>query len=158
MRNRFPSWQALILLPLLSLGCYVPKPADLGSIAPGEEFRIVLSDEGRERLSELSTEAGGELSGQLLNLTGDSLTITTRLRGPAYAPGFGNLRQAMSFARSDIDQVTVPQLDRVRTSVIVAGALVVAVTVVAALLDFVGSNDSTTDPTDPTAPFFRLSW
>ena len=135
-----PSWQALLLLPLVLLGCYMPAPADPATIAPGEDLQIVLSDQGRERLSEISAQVQGELSGQLLRLTEDSLTITTRLRGPINTgPAFGSLRQTLTFARADIQQITVPRLDRGRTSMIVTGAVVVIGVLGASFFDIVGN-------------------
>ena len=146
----------LALILIGSVGCYLPRPATLESIAPGDEFRVILSDEGRAQLSEVTADTGGEVRGQLLSLTEDSLTMSSRLRGPARAPTVGTLRQAFTFSRADIQQVTVPELDGLRTGAVAVGVAVVAVTVIAALLDFVGSNDGPTDPTDPTAPLFRF--
>jgi hypothetical protein len=154
----FRSWHALILLPLALQGCYVSRPAELVSIAPGEEVHIVLSDAGLEHLRAVSAETSAEVNGRLQTLTADSLTITTRLRGPAYAgPAFGNLRQAFTFGLSDIDQVTVPELNPGRTAFLAAGALVVAVTAIASLLNFIGGSPDPGEPPDDTAPF-RIVW
>lgn len=148
------SWHAVILVPLVLQGCYVPRPAELASIAPGEEVHIVLSDEGLRHLRDISAETSAEVNGRMQTLTADSLTISTRLRGPAYAgAGFGNLRQAFTFALSDVEQVTVPELNRGRTVIIAAGALVVAVTVIASIFDFVGGSPDPGAPPDTTAPF-----
>ncbi len=154
----FRSWHALMLLSLVLQGCYVPRPTELVSIAPGEEVHIVLSDEGLDHLRALSATASSEVNGRMQTLTADSLTITTRIRGPAYAgPAFGNLRQAFTFALSEIDQVTVPELNRGRTAFVVAGALLVGVTLIASLLDFIGGSPEPGDPPDDTAPF-RIVW
>jgi hypothetical protein len=156
MRNFRPALP-LILLSLVSVGCYVPEPASLASIEPGADFRIVLNEEGRERLNEVSADTRGEVRGQLLSLTEDSLTLTTRLRGPERTPTFSTLRQPLTFSRANIEQVTVPRLDGLRTGAVALGVAVVGVTVIRALLDFVGSNDNPTDPPDPTAPFW-VGW
>ena len=154
----FRSRHALMLVPLVLQGCYVPRPAELVSIAPGEEVNIVLSDTGLEHLRDISAGTSSEVNGRMQTLTADSLTIATRLRGPAYAgPAFGNLRQVFTFALSDIDQVTVPELNRGRTAFVMTGALVIAVTVIANLLDFIGGNPEFDDPPDDTAPF-RIVW
>ncbi|MDA0310919.1 MAG: hypothetical protein O2992_02240 [Gemmatimonadetes bacterium] len=152
----FPLRQALALLPIALIGCYVPEPATLESIRAGEEFRIVLSEEGQARMRELSPTTGREVVGQLQNLTEDSLTISTRLRGPSYAGATalgGSLRQAFTFSRMDVTQITVPRLDRARTTGVVAAAIIVGVAVISGVFDFVGSNDGTDIPPDPTAPF-----
>ena len=152
------SCQALILLPLVVLGCYVPAPADPATIAPGEDLQIVLSDQGLEHLSEISAQVQRELSGQLLRLTADSLTLTTRLGGATNAgSAFGNLRQALTFARADVERVTVPRLDRGRTAVIAAGAAAVVVVLGAGFFDLVGNTDIPGEAPDPTAPFL-IRW
>ena len=154
------SSHALILLPLLLLlqGCYVSSPADLASISPGEEVHIVLSDEGVAHLLDISGETSAEVNGRMQTLTADSLTISTRFRGPAYAgAAFGNLRQAFTFALSDVDQVTAPELNRGRTAIITAGVLVVAVTAIASFFNLVAGSSDPTDPPDTTAPF-RIVW
>lgn len=153
--RKFPLRQGLALLPVALMGCYVPEPATLESIRTGEEFRIVLSDEGQARLRDISPTTGRELVGQLQNLTADSLTISTRLRGPSYAgpAALSGLRQTFTFSRIDVSQVTVPRLDRARTTGVVVAAIVVGVAVLAKVLDFVGSNDGPDPSPDPTAPF-----
>jgi hypothetical protein len=147
--------RSLALLPVALIGCYLPEPSTLESIRAGEEFRIVLSEEGQARLREMSPASGRELVGRIQNLTEDSLTISTRLRSPSFAgpAALGSLRQTFTFSRTDVSQVTVPRLDRGRTIGVAAAAVIIGVAVIGGLLDFVGSNDGPDMPTDPTAPF-----
>lgn len=154
MRRTARQYVLVLLLPLVS-GCYVSRPATLATLAPGEDFRIVLSDAGVEHVTRTSVETSREMSGQLLSLTPDSVTFTTRLRGPAYAgQALGNMRQAFTIATADIDQVTVPELHRARTGLVVAAAVAVGVTVIAAILEFTGIAGESDVPNDPTAPVF----
>ena len=125
--RRLALWQALTLISTVLLGCYLPDPADLPTITPGEQIRLLLSEDGIEHLQEISAETLGEVNGRFQSLTEDSVTITTRLSGPAYAgPTLGNLRQTLTFARTDILEITVPQLDRVRTTVVVGVVAIAA--------------------------------
>ena len=152
------SWRVLVLLPLVLWGCYVPAPADLTSITPGDDLRIVLSDEGRRHLSNIAGGVRGELSGDLLLLTEDSLAISTRLAGPASAGlPFANLRQILTFARSDILQVTVPELDRTRTGMAAAGIAVAAAVLLGGFVKVVSGTGEAGEAPDPTAPF-RILW
>jgi len=151
--RQIPLYQALILLPPILLGCYLPDPADLPMVAPGDEVRIVLSGKGIEHLREISAETLGELEGRLQSLTEDSVTITTRLSRPAYAgPTLGNLRQILTFARADILEVSVPKLDRVRTTIVVGGIVVAAAFLVPGFFKLIGNSQGPDDPPDPT-PF-----
>jgi len=141
----------LILLPTILLGCYLPDPADLPTMTPGEQIRLVLSEDGIQHLREISAGTLGEVSGQFQNLTEDSVTITTRLSGPAYAgPTLGNLRQALTFARADVLEITVPKLDRVRTTVVV-GVLAVATSfLIPGFFKLLGNSQSPDAPPEPT--------
>ena len=147
------SWQALILLPLVLPGCYVPAPADPASLAPGDDLRIVLSDEGTQHLADISTEVQAEVVGQLRLLTQDSLSIATRLAGPVSAgSAFGSLRQILTFARADIVQVTVPELNGTRTGFVVAGIAVASVVLLAGF-GIISATGIPGEGPDPTAPF-----
>jgi len=144
-------WQALTLISTVLLGCYLPDPADLPTIAPGEQIRLLLSEDGTEHLQEISAETLGEVNGRFQSLTADSVTITTRLSGPAYAgPTLGNLRQTLTFARTDILEVTVPKLDRVRTTVIVGVVAVAATFLIPSFFKLLGNSQGQDEPPDPT--------
>ena len=145
-----PKKQSLILVSLVLAGCYVPEPASPAAIAPGERLRVVLSAQGRERVSELSAQQADEVMGRLVRLTEDSLTITTRLRGPMYASSPSGLRQALTIGLRDIQQVTVPQLHRGRTALVVGAVLAAAIVLALDILDFGG--DGSSPPNGPPPP------
>ena len=151
-RMRRTTWLLpLILLPTVLLGCYLPDPADLPTMTPGEQIRLVLSEDGIQHLREISAGSLGEVNGQFQSLTEDSVTVTTRLRGPAYAgPTLGNLMQALTFARADILEITVPKLDRVRTTVIVGVVAVAASFLLPGFFKLLGNSEGTDDPPEPT--------
>jgi hypothetical protein len=151
------SGRRTILIPLLAIvgGCYVSVPTDPVSIPPGGDLTISLSPEGMARLNQTSTRGGDAVTGQLVSVTGDSLTIAARLGGPAYAgaAGLSGLRQTLSFARADIERVTVGELHRGRTAAVVAA--IVAVGTFAILTIFNPSGDppgTTTPPPPPPSP------
>jgi len=145
--------RSLILLAPALVACYVPAPADLTTIAPGQDLRIVVSPGGRDRPSGTSAGVAEELRGRLLGLTADSLTIATRLRVPTYGgSATQTLRQAFTFGRADIQQVTVPRLDRRRTALVVGSVLVAAVIVFADLFDIRGDGGGGGPPDPPPDP------
>ena len=149
--RRLALWQALTLILTVLLGCYLPNPADLPTITPGEQIRLLLSEDGIEHLQEISAETLGEVNGRFQSLTEDSVTITTRLSGPAYAgPTLGNLRQTLTFARTDILEITVPQLDRVRTTVVVGVVAIAASFLIPSFFKLLGNSQGPDDPPDPT--------
>ena len=146
----------MIALALLATGCYVPAPADPGSLAPNDELRVLLTPRGREGLNGAATvDDRGEIRGRLLRLTDDSLSIASRLRVP---PGAGvvrnDLREAITVARDDVLQVSVPRLDRGRTGLLVGASLALLAVFVTDLFDIRGdgSDNPEPGPTDPGSP------
>jgi hypothetical protein len=149
------SWKAVVLLlPLVMLGCFVPELADPTSLARGEDITLVLTPEGQARLGEITPVGGREVAGQLVDATADSLTLTARLSPPSSVPGApSTLRQTMTFARLDIQQVTVPQLHMGRTAAVVGGALVIAGLLIADVFDFRGNSPPGDPGPQPPTPF-----
>lgn len=143
--------KALILLAPLLWACYVPAPADPATMGRGEDLRVVLSDRGMEHLGAISPRVSREVTGQLTELTDDSLTLATRLRDPAYAGGsLQTIRQNLTFARSDIQEVTVSQLHRARTALVVGAGIVAVSVLLADLLEFGGGGGD--GPAPPPGP------
>ena len=136
-------------------GCHVQRPVSPLGVQPGEELTVVLSEEGRDRLSATSTRGGDEVTGRLVSVTSDSLSIAARLDalaagGMVSRPG---LRQTLTFSLDDIERVTTPELNRGRT-VAVVGALVAVTTWLVIELFNVGDGGPgpVTPPPPPPAP------
>lgn len=145
---------AFVLLPLVMLGCYVSEFADPTSLAPGEDLRLLLTPGGQARMNEITPNSGREVAGQLVRASGDSLTLTARLRVPSSPAGASStLRQTLTFAHMDIQHVTVPQLHVGRTAAVVAGALVIAGLLIADAFDFRGNSPPGDPGPQPPLPF-----
>lgn len=155
------SGKTLILVALLAplLGaCYVPAPADPAAMSRGEELRLVLSERGMEHLGRVSPRVTREVTGRLTELTQDSLTIATRLSGPTHAgASLRSIRQNLTFARADIEEVTVHHLHRGRTALIVGAGIVALSILLADVLEFGGGGgDDSPDPPPPSP--VRIPW
>lgn len=146
----------MIGLALLAGGCYVPAPADPVSLAPQTDLRVLLSPRGREGLNGVSVDDRGELRGRLLTLTDDSLTLASRLPVTAVAGmARSDIRQAVTVARADVLQVSVPRLDRSRTGLLVGATLALLAVFVTDLFDIRGDSGDNPEPRppDPGTPF-----
>lgn len=141
-----------LLLPLVMLGCFMPQPADPTSLPPGESLRLRLTPAGQARLADMMPGGGREVTGQLVLATGDSLTLTTPLSASTSGGGASSLRQTLTFARVDIQEVTVPQLHIGRTAAVIGGAVVIAGILIADVLDFGGSSPPGDSGPAPPAP------
>ena len=149
--------RSVIALALLGCGCYVPAPADPTSLAPEADLRVLLSPQGREGLNGAATvDDRGEIRGRLLTLTEDSLTIASRLPVQAGAGMLrSDLRRAVTVARNDVLQVSVPRLDRGRTGLLVGASLALIAVFVTDIFDIRGDGSDNPEPRppDPGSPF-----
>ena len=154
------SMKALALIAVASSGCYLPEPVDPTSLAAGENLRVLLTADGLDRLREITPNDTREVTGRLVDVTPDSLTLTARLsvplsasRAPASVAGAsGDLRQTLSFARADIQQVAISKLHKGRTAAVVGSALVVVGILIAEIFDFGGSTTPGGPGPGPPAP------
>lgn len=144
----------VLLVPVLA-GCYVPAPAEITAIGPGESLRVLLSPNGGNEDRGQSLIGVTELRGEFLRLTTDSLTIATQLSVPSYVGNtMGTLRQPITLPRVEILQVTVPRLHRARTFAVVGSALVLAAVVFSDLFGIRGDGGSRPPDSPPdTSPF-----
>ena len=152
--------KALVLITVASLGCYMPEPVNPASLDQGENLRVLLTPDGLDRLREITPHDTREVTGRLVDLTPDSLTLTARLtvprsasRAPASVAGApDDLRQTLSFARADIQQVAISKLHKGRTAAVVGSALVVVGVLIAEIFDFGGSTTPGGPGPGPPAP------
>lgn len=144
----------VVLVPALA-GCYVPVPARITAIGPGESLRVVVSPGGGNEDPGQTPAGLTELRGEFLRLTTDSLTIATQLRVQSYVGNpMDNLRQPVTLPRADIVQVTVPRLHRARTFAVVGSALALAAVVFSDLFGIRGDGGGAPpSPPPDTSPF-----
>jgi hypothetical protein len=150
-----PSRVGGVVLVFALCGCYMPSPADPGTLSSGDDIRVALSRAGRAELNGTPLNDGDQLRGTLVRLTADSLTIGMRLAvsGPVLLRS--DVRQPVTIARADIEEVTVPRLDRRKTGLVVGGLLLTAAILIGDLFDIRGGGSSgpPPNPPDPGAPF-----
>jgi len=144
----------LILAALALTGCYLSAPADPSTVPQGERLRVVLTEQGMERLRSMAPQVEREVSGRLMRLTADSMTIATEIgTSTALGPALGGIRQPLTFARAEITEVTVPRLGRGRTFLLVGVAVAGAAYLATELLDLGGAGGGLPPPGNPGSPF-----
>lgn len=144
----------VLLVPVLA-ACYVPAPAEITAIGPGEDLRVLVSPVVRNEDSGQALIGLTELRGEFLRLTTDSLTIATELSVQSYLGStMEDIRQPVTLPRSDILQVTVPRLHRPRTFAVVGSVVVLGVVILTDLFNIRGDggNRPSTPPPD-VSPF-----
>ena len=104
----------------VSLGCYKYVPATLDTTPVGSKVQALLSTEGQMLLEERVGIYGRTVTGELVEVTGDSVLLAVpAVRASA---GVGSLYQRVYFSRSQILRIDQRQLDAARTGGLIAVA------------------------------------
>ena len=148
---------ALILLLTVS-GCARWVPAQLGTVPPGTDVRLRLSEDGAEQLEEMTGAGTTEVTGELVQWEPEVL-VSTAL-GPSAMRLDPGLRQRLVLDPDNVVAIDVREVDRTRTGLLVGGVVAVAGSAIAwALVNIIrGSEGAPTSPTTdvPQEPFVRL--
>ena len=110
------------------LGCYRWVPATIDTTPVGEQVQALLSTEGQIVLRERAAVDLRVVTGELLEAEGDAVLIAVRTSRSD--DGFGGgpvLVQRIDIPRSHILRIDRRELDALRTSGIIAGAVGVAI-------------------------------
>lgn len=104
----------------VSLGCYKYVPATLDTTPVGSKVQALLSTEGQIFLEERVGIYGRTVTGELLEVSGDSVLLA--VRSARASVGIGSLYQRVDFSRSQILRIDERRLDAVRTTGLIAVA------------------------------------
>lgn len=104
----------------VSLGCYKYVPASLETTPVGSHVRALLSTEGQESLRQRLNLDTREVTGQLLELRGDSVLLTVRSERADDDLGVGALYQRVDFPRSHLIRIDQRQVDVASTVGLIA--------------------------------------
>ena len=149
----------LILVLLLTIsGCARWVPAQLGTVPPGTDVRLRLSEDGAAQLAEMTGAGAAEVTGELLQWEPEVLMST------ALAPTAGRLdpglRRRLVLDPDNVVGIDVREVDRTRTGLLVGGVVAAAGSAIAwAVVNIIRGSEGTPNspPTDvPAEPFVRL--
>ena len=104
----------------VSLGCYKYVPATLDTTPAGSKVQALLSVEGQVLLEERVGIYGRTVTGELVEVTGDSVLLA--VPSVRASTGLGSLYQRVYFSRSQILRIDQRQLDAARTGGLIAAA------------------------------------
>ncbi len=104
----------------VSLGCYKYVPGALDTTPVGSKVQALLSTEGQMLLEERVGIYGRTVTGELLEVSGDSVLLA--VRSARASAGIGSLYQRVDFSRSQILRIDQRQLDAARTTGLIAVA------------------------------------
>ncbi len=104
----------------VSLGCYKYVPATLDTTPVGSKVHALLSTEAQMLLEERVGISGQTVTGELLEVSGDSVLLA--VRSARASAGIGSLHQRVYFSRSQILRIDQRRLDAALTSGLIAAA------------------------------------
>jgi hypothetical protein len=147
-----------MVLLLAIAGCARWVPAPLGTVPPGSDVRLRLSEDGAERLAESTGTRTLEVSGELIQWEPQVLLSTVlATAGMGVDPG---LRQRLVVDPDEVLGIDVREVDRTRTGLLVGGVVAVAGSaIVWAVVNIIRGSEGapSSPPTDaPSEPFVRL--
>lgn len=149
-----------LILLLAVAGCARWVPAPLGTVPPGTDVRLRLSEEGADHLEELTGRRAVEVTGELVQWEPQVLVSTAlATAGARVDPG---LRQRLVVDPNDVLGIDVREVDRTRTGFLVGGVVAVAASAITwAVVNLLQGSQGTPDapPTDvPSEPLVRLGF
>ncbi len=148
----------LLALLLTTAGCARWVPAQLGTVPPGTDVRLRLSEEGAAELEGMTGARATEVSGELLQWEPE--VLLSAALSPAGARVDPRLRQRLVMSPENVVAIDVREVDRTRTGLLVGGVVAVAGSAVAwAVVNLLRGSAGTpeTPPTDvPSEPFVRF--
>lgn len=148
----------LMVLLMAASGCARWVPAPLGTVPPGSDVRLRLSEDGAERLAESTGSRTVEVTGELLQWEPQVLLSTVLATpGRGIDPG---LRQRLVVDPDEVLGIDVREVDRTRTGLLAGGVVAVAGSaIVWAVVNIIRGSEGapTPPPTDvPSEPFVQL--
>lgn len=139
-------------------GCYRYTPSSPQEIAPGQVVRLRLSPEEAGKYADLRLANPRLLDGTVVDRNGSELMVDASLRVSEPGAGPRELMQRLNVPLTGVLDVELRELDRTRTSFLMAGGAAALGAVIAASLGGSGSEDGpgNENPEARRIPFFRL--
>lgn len=132
----------LVALAVFLAGCYRHVPVRIGAVPPGAEVRLRLSEEGVERVEDITGVRRAQVSGELLQWAEEVMISVAFLTSDGQS-----LRQQISVDADEVVSVDVRELDRTRTAVLAAGVgAVVGTAIVATVVKIIGGSSQGGQP------------
>jgi hypothetical protein len=129
---------------LLNGACFSYQPSQLESIAPGKAVRLRISPEEADRLADAGLSDSRLVDGVLVENGAAGVVLDTRIGINDPTRGTRALTQRINVAQTEIREVELRQLDRLKTGLVAGAFAVVVGAVVAAQL--VGGRGRADDP------------
>lgn len=142
---------------LLGSGCFSYVPAEMGSVAPGEDVRAFLAmDQVAAGLAGLSNQPNSSVAGRLMREDGEQVVLRVPVAVQPFGSMSGPIGQDLIIPSRQIVQLERREFNRARTGVAVAGGVVA---VVVAFLSFrKGTPINPELPTTPIEDGLRGAW
>jgi hypothetical protein len=154
---------ALGTLLLASSACYTYSAVPATGAAVGERVRVRISGAEAERLESVLGMTDRELEGELLEQSDSSLAVAVPLPLPIAGGGVAErAHQRIVIPRSDVQEIELRHLDKMRTTLLVGIGIAGVATAVAASTGAIqlGSGGSRGNPNEsklpPLLPLLKL--
>ncbi|HEU5210330.1 MAG TPA: hypothetical protein VFU06_13130 [Longimicrobiales bacterium] len=125
-----PKRLVLLLSLLFGTGCYSYSEAAIEDVAPGTPVRLRVTGAEADRLAELRMSDDREVPGTLLRRENGAILLDTPIAAADATSRAGRLTQRVEIPVSQVQDVEVRRLDRLRTGALVGAVAAAAVFIV----------------------------
>lgn len=145
---------ALLVAAAANGACYRYAPITLDAAASSDEVRVRVTDDAAARLSRDLGTFATEIDGKVVPQDRDSVSITVPIERAYRGITVGTTTQTLFLGRSEVLEVRRREFDRVRTTVVGAGAVVGFGLLAAAVVQLADPNPESQDgpPAPPPSP------
>jgi len=134
-------------------GCYSYAAVQPQGARAGERVRIRVSGAEAERLEPLLGEGDRRIEGELLEQSDSGIALGVALPSPAPGALAGRPQQRIMIPKTDLQEMQLLRLDKLRTSLLVGGVAAIAIAVAASKgSSLLGSGGSGGSPNENRMP------
>ena len=114
-------------LPLLALGlalagCYRYVPAGGTPLTAGRDVRVRINEAESNRFATVLPDGTRLVEGKVIQNSADELLLEVPMSSNALGSRIETLSQRLDFSRSGIVEIELRELDRTKTTIVIAGA------------------------------------
>lgn len=110
-------------VPLLLVGCYKYAPTTIEEAPVGETVKALLSTEGEIALRDRTGIEEREITGELVDKSGDALVISMKTTSSDRQLGSSSLYQRIDIPKSDVLRVDTRQINQGATAAVIVGSV-----------------------------------
>ena len=113
---------ALLALAIGGVGCYRYVPADGTQLTAGHDVRVRINEAESNRFATVLPDDTRLVEGRVIRDSADTLLLEVPVSSNVLGSRIETLNQRLDFSRAGIVDIELRELDRTKTTIVIAGA------------------------------------